>query len=80
MRVERYGPRSCDLDLLLYGDRVIAEPDLEVPHPRLAERRFVLEPLAELAPALRLPDGRSVAELLPAVASQEVRPLGLRLR
>ncbi len=59
----RYGPRTIDLDLLLYGDAEIVEPGLVVPHPRLAERAFVLEPLAELAPDLVLPDGRRVAEL-----------------
>lgn len=62
--VPRFGPRTCDLDLLLYGDLTVDEPDLEVPHPRLAERRFALEPLAELDPALRLPDGRRVSEIL----------------
>src|SRR5918999_2392268 len=54
----RYGPRTIDLDLLLYGDERIDQPGLTVPHPRLAERTFVLEPLAELDPALTLPDGR----------------------
>ncbi len=60
----RFGPRTIDLDLLLYGDQTIDEPELVVPHPRLAERRFVLEPLAELDPDLALPDGRRVADLL----------------
>jgi 2-amino-4-hydroxy-6-hydroxymethyldihydropteridine diphosphokinase len=60
----RYGPRTIDLDLLLYGDVVVDEPGLAVPHPRLAERRFALEPLHELDPSLRLPDGRAVQELL----------------
>jgi 2-amino-4-hydroxy-6-hydroxymethyldihydropteridine diphosphokinase len=60
----RYGPRTIDLDLLLYGDLVVDEPGLTVPHPRLAERRFALEPLHELDPDLRLPDGRAVRELL----------------
>ena len=60
----RYGPRAIDLDLLLYGDQVVDEPGLTVPHPRLAERRFALEPLHELDPDLRLPDGRAVRELL----------------
>jgi 2-amino-4-hydroxy-6-hydroxymethyldihydropteridine diphosphokinase len=60
----RYGPRTIDLDLLLYGDRVVDEPGLTVPHPRLAERAFALEPLAELDPGLVLPDGRRVRELL----------------
>ncbi|HXV34826.1 MAG TPA: 2-amino-4-hydroxy-6-hydroxymethyldihydropteridine diphosphokinase [Gaiellaceae bacterium] len=60
----RYGPRAIDLDLLLYGDAVVEEPGLTVPHPRLGERRFVLEPLHELDPRLCLPDGRAVREML----------------
>jgi 2-amino-4-hydroxy-6-hydroxymethyldihydropteridine diphosphokinase len=62
--VPRYGPRTVDLDLLLYENQLIDEPGLTVPHPRLAERRFVLEPLAELDPTLVLPDGRGVSALL----------------
>jgi 2-amino-4-hydroxy-6-hydroxymethyldihydropteridine diphosphokinase len=60
----RFGPRTIDLDLLLYGDETIDEPGLTVPHPRLAERRFVLEPLAELDPALEIPGLGSVQALL----------------
>ncbi|HEX2045124.1 MAG TPA: 2-amino-4-hydroxy-6-hydroxymethyldihydropteridine diphosphokinase [Gaiellaceae bacterium] len=60
----RFGPRPIDLDLLLYGGEVVDEPGLTVPHPRLAERRFVLEPLHELDPALALPDGRRIVDLL----------------
>ena len=60
----RFGPRTIDLDLLLYGDRVIDEPGLVVPHPRLAERRFVLEPLAELDPGLVIPGRGRVSDLL----------------
>ncbi|MEQ8843764.1 MAG: 2-amino-4-hydroxy-6-hydroxymethyldihydropteridine diphosphokinase [Phycisphaerales bacterium] len=56
----RWGPRTLDLDLLLFGDRVIDEPGLTVPHPRMAERRFVLQPLADLAPAL-VPPGWKVS-------------------
>ena len=62
--VPALGPRTLDLDLLLYGDRPIDEPGLEVPHPRLHERRFVLEPLAELSPSLEVPGKGSVETLL----------------
>lgn len=51
VRGERWGPRSLDVDVLLVGDAVVSEPDLVVPHPRLRERRFVLVPLADVAPA-----------------------------
>jgi 2-amino-4-hydroxy-6-hydroxymethyldihydropteridine diphosphokinase len=60
----RYGPRTIDLDLLVYGSETVAEPGLQVPHPRLAERRFALEPLAELAPALEIPGLGPVQALL----------------
>jgi 2-amino-4-hydroxy-6-hydroxymethyldihydropteridine diphosphokinase len=73
VRSIRFGPRTCDLDLLLYGDVVSDDPALTLPHPRLAERRFVLDPLAELAPMLVLPDGRRVRDLRAAVADQGVR-------
>ncbi|MBL8761041.1 MAG: 2-amino-4-hydroxy-6-hydroxymethyldihydropteridine diphosphokinase [Phycisphaerae bacterium] len=64
----RWGSRTLDLDLLVYGDRVIDEPGLTVPHPRLRERLFVLEPLAEIAPKLALPpDGRRVRDVLEAL-------------
>ncbi len=75
-RRERWGPRTLDLDLLVYGDRVVEEPGLTVPHPRLAGRRFVLAPLADVWPGLRLPDGRAVADLLQAVAGQEATRIG----
>jgi 2-amino-4-hydroxy-6-hydroxymethyldihydropteridine diphosphokinase len=66
VRVEgpRFGPRTIDLDLLVHGDEVIAEPGLQVPHPRLHERRFALEPLAELDPALEIPGRGPVLTLL----------------
>jgi 2-amino-4-hydroxy-6-hydroxymethyldihydropteridine diphosphokinase len=61
------GPRIIDLDVLFYGDAVIHEPGIEIPHPRLAERRFVLVPLAELAPEFRHPAlGATIGELLAA--------------
>lgn len=60
----RFGPRAIDLDLLLYGAETVERPRLTVPHPRLAERAFALEPLLELDPDLELPDGRRVSELL----------------
>ena len=59
------GPRTLDLDILFYGTSVIRAPDLEVPHPRMQRRRFVLAPLAELAPGLRHPvSHKTVSELL----------------
>jgi 2-amino-4-hydroxy-6-hydroxymethyldihydropteridine diphosphokinase len=58
------GPRTLDLDLLLYGDQTIDEPLLTVPHPRLHERRFVLEPLVELDPDLEIPGQGSAQALL----------------
>lgn len=61
----RWGSRTLDLDLLLFGDHIVNEPGLTVPHPRLRERLFVLEPLAEIAPDWRLPpDGRTPRDLL----------------
>jgi 2-amino-4-hydroxy-6-hydroxymethyldihydropteridine diphosphokinase len=70
------GPRIIDLDILLFGDVVIHAAGLEIPHPRMAERRFVLEPLAELAPQLRPPRSRdTVREMLAHVMDQPVRRL-----
>ena len=60
----RWGPRPIDLDLLLYGDEIVDEPGLRVPHPRLHERRFALEPLAELDPGLAIPGHGPVSALL----------------
>jgi 2-amino-4-hydroxy-6-hydroxymethyldihydropteridine diphosphokinase len=65
----RYGPRTIDLDLLLYGDVVLEEPGLTVPHPRLHERAFVLEPLFELDPGLVVPGKGSVAALIAGLQS-----------
>ena len=64
VRKIHWGPRTLDLDLLLYGDQVISTPRLTVPHAYMAERNFVLWPLAELAPELILPDGRPLNTLL----------------
>jgi 2-amino-4-hydroxy-6-hydroxymethyldihydropteridine diphosphokinase len=64
-RPEPLAPRTLDLDLILYGDAVIQEEGLVVPHPRFRERRFVLAPLAEVVPAMKDPvTGKTVAELL----------------
>ncbi len=62
VRTEHWGPRTLDIDLLLYEGVTSDGPELTLPHPRLAERQFVLAPLAEIAPDLRLPDGRTAAE------------------
>ena len=61
---ERFGPRTIDLDLLVYGDEIVDEPGLTLPHPRLHERRFALEPLAELEPGLVVPGRGPVSALL----------------
>jgi 2-amino-4-hydroxy-6-hydroxymethyldihydropteridine diphosphokinase len=67
VRDERWGPRLIDLDLLLYGAETIDEPGLDLPHPRLHERRFALEPLAELDPELVIPGRGRVSALLSAL-------------
>jgi 2-amino-4-hydroxy-6-hydroxymethyldihydropteridine diphosphokinase len=76
IRAAPKGPRAIDLDILLFGNAVVHAAGLEIPHPRMGERRFVLEPLAELAPDLRPPRGRrTVRELLAEVKDQPVRRL-----
>jgi 2-amino-4-hydroxy-6-hydroxymethyldihydropteridine diphosphokinase len=65
-RLERWGPRTLDLDILLFGDRLIDEPRLKVPHYHMQARAFVLYPLAELAPGITLADGRALDDLLGA--------------
>ncbi len=71
----RYGPRSLDLDILLWAARQIDEPSLTVPHPRLGERRFALEPLIEVWPSAALPDGTRLLDLWPGVSDQVSRKL-----
>jgi 2-amino-4-hydroxy-6-hydroxymethyldihydropteridine diphosphokinase len=79
-RVTPKGPRNIDIDILFYGRAVIASPELEVPHPRIAQRRFVLEPLAEIAPDFRHPQtGRTANEMLRALEPQGVRRLAVSL-
>jgi 2-amino-4-hydroxy-6-hydroxymethyldihydropteridine diphosphokinase len=68
VRMERWGPRTVDLDLLVFGDEVIDEPGLRVPHPHLGERAFALEPLFDLDPELEIPGLGNVAEALAALA------------
>jgi 2-amino-4-hydroxy-6-hydroxymethyldihydropteridine diphosphokinase len=64
VRIEHWGPRTLDLDLLLYGDLVIAHERLTVPHPYLTRRSFVLYPLADITPELHLPDGSQLSNWL----------------
>lgn len=71
----RWGPRTLDLDLLLYGDAVIRDADLLVPHPGICERSFVLLPLADLAPELVFPDGRRLQDCLQVLACDDLCPL-----
>jgi 2-amino-4-hydroxy-6-hydroxymethyldihydropteridine diphosphokinase len=65
-KAERWGPRTLDLDILLFGERQLEEPRLTVPHYHMHARAFVLYPLAEVAPQLQLPDGRALSALLAA--------------
>ncbi|MGH8353773.1 MAG: 2-amino-4-hydroxy-6-hydroxymethyldihydropteridine diphosphokinase, partial [Pseudomonas sp.] len=74
-KAERWGPRTLDLDILLFGERQLDEPRLKVPHYHMQARPFVLYPLAEIAPALRLPDGRALGELLAACPFQGLERL-----
>ena len=60
----RWLPRTLDLDILLYGDQIINEPHLHIPHPRMQERNFVLLPLFDLAPTLTMPDGKALRDLV----------------
>jgi 2-amino-4-hydroxy-6-hydroxymethyldihydropteridine diphosphokinase len=74
------GPRTIDIDILLYGKAVVSTPRLEIPHPRMVERRFVLAPLADLAPGLRHPlTHQTVRQLLEAAPPETVRLLHSKL-
>ena len=74
---EKWGPRIIDLDLLIYGEETIRDPDLVLPHPHIAERAFVLAPLMDIAPDVVI-GGRSVRELYAAIDTAGVRPLPVR--
>lgn len=73
VRERHWGPRTLDLDILLYGQEIIQTDDLIVPHPWMAERNFVLIPLYEIAPDLTLPDNRSLAELVTLCPGEGLR-------
>ncbi|MFT4248642.1 MAG: 2-amino-4-hydroxy-6-hydroxymethyldihydropteridine diphosphokinase [Pseudomonas sp.] len=73
---ERWGPRTLDLDLLLYGEQRIELPRLRVPHPHLHERAFVLVPLAEIAPEATIPGHGTVKTVLAGVDACEIEPIG----
>jgi 2-amino-4-hydroxy-6-hydroxymethyldihydropteridine diphosphokinase len=75
VRAEKNGPRTLDLDILLYAEQIITTPRLTLPHPRLHLRAFVLYPLADLAPNLRIPGRGQLAAWLPAVANQGIQRL-----
>jgi 2-amino-4-hydroxy-6-hydroxymethyldihydropteridine diphosphokinase len=81
VRSEPNSPRTLDLDLILYGDRVITTPELTLPHPRMHQRAFVLVPLAEIASGAVHPVlERTVGELVAAVAKDDIRPLAFDQR
>ncbi len=67
VRVKRWGPRVIDLDLLLFGNHTISEPDIILPHPRMKERAFVLVPLHEIAPDVQLPSGECIKGMLDVI-------------
>jgi len=75
IRTVRWGPRTMDIDILWYYGVTVSEADLEVPHPRAGQRRFVLAPWAEIAPSVVLPGGRTVQEALEALQGQAVELL-----
>jgi len=76
IRKQRWEPRPLDLDILLFGNQIISTSTLSVPHPELSHRHFVLYPLAEIAPELVLPDGRTMPELLTECSIGELLKVG----
>lgn len=70
VRIEHWGPRTLDLDVLAYGDQQISHPRLSVPHPRIAERNFVIYPLYDLAPDLKLANGQCLSQLQQSIGSE----------
>lgn len=74
-KAERWGPRTLDLDILLFGNRTIDLPRLQVPHYHMHARAFVLYPLRELDPHLQLPDGRTLAQLCDACPTEGLQRL-----
>ncbi|MFV9673071.1 MAG: 2-amino-4-hydroxy-6-hydroxymethyldihydropteridine diphosphokinase [Acidimicrobiia bacterium] len=80
VRLERWGPRTLDLDLILFADREIDEPGLTVPHPQMGHRRFVLEPLLEIWPDAAMPDGSPVTAASESVWVQELQASSFKLQ
>lgn len=81
VRTVRWGPRTIDVDILLYGPRVVATRTLQIPHPRLTERAFALIPLIEVAPGAALPDGTSLVRALARLAPvEDVTMIGTQVR
>jgi 2-amino-4-hydroxy-6-hydroxymethyldihydropteridine diphosphokinase len=73
LRIRKNGPRNIDIDVVLFGDRVVDEPGLKIPHPAMQQRRFVLAPLVEIAPEARHPElGKTARELLEALAGGQI--------
>ena len=75
VRERHWGPRTLDLDLLLYGDQIISHPRLDVPHTQMHLRGFVLLPLSEIAPGLQIPDRGSVTDILPNIVTDDLQIL-----
>lgn len=71
VRGKRWGPRVIDVDVLLYGDEVVGSEELTIPHPEMLKRAFVLVPLVEIEPGIRMPDGRLAADGLAALSEED---------